>query len=183
MPVVSAPGSVVSGSLVCSNLGLVAATSATCAATAVDNNGAPVPVTVDGCVASSGSAASLPAGATLTCAVRYTTPGTPGGSDTAPIAVTLTGTTGAVNDSNGGTTSGGNNSTAALTVAIIDALNDSASVPFGAGGRLNLVANDTLGSNPANPAAAALGSCPSHWRRSLPRPCSIGSTRRPSVRG
>ena len=154
VPVVSAPGSVVSGSLVCSNLGLVAATSATCAATAVDNNGAPVPVTVDGCVASSGSAASLPAGATLTCAVRYTTPGTPGGSDTAPIAVTLTGTTGAVNDSNGGTTSGGNNSTAALTVAIIDALNDSASVPFGAGGRLNLVGNDTLGSNPANPAAA-----------------------------
>ena len=154
LPAVSAPGASVSGSLVCSNIGLVAASSATCGATAVDSSGTPVPVTVDTCVASSGSAASLPVGATLTCAIRYTTPGTAGGTDTAPVAVTVTGTTGAINDSNGGTTSGGNNSTAALTVTIIDALNDSASAPFGTGGTLNLVVNDTVGASAANPGAA-----------------------------
>ncbi len=151
LPAVSAPGSSVNGSLVCSNIGLVAATSATCAATAVDSSGAPVALTVGACVASSGSAASLPVGATLTCAVGYTTPGTAGGTNTAPVAVTLTGTTGAANDSNGGTGTGGNNSTAAA-VAMIDALNDSASAPFGNGGTLNLLANDTLGA-----AAATVG--------------------------
>jgi len=36
---------------------------------------------------------------------------------------------------------------------------------------------------PANQAAAVPGSCPSHWRPSLARPCYIGSTRRPSVPG
>ena len=144
LPAVSAPGSVVTGGLVCSNIGLVAATSATCAASAADSSGAPVTLTVGACVASSGSAASLPVGATLTCAVSYTTPGTTGGTNTSPVAVTLTGTTGATNDSNGGTGTGGNNSTAA-TVAIIDALNDTASAPFGNGGTLNLLANDTQG--------------------------------------
>ena len=144
LPAVSAPGSVVTGSLVCSNVGLVAATAATCAATAADSSGAPVVLTVGTCLASSGTAASLPAGATLTCAVSYTTPGTAGGTNTTPVAVTLTGTTGAVNDSNGGTGTGGNNSTAA-TVAIIDAVNDTASAPFGSGGTLNLLANDTQG--------------------------------------
>ncbi len=148
LPAVSAPGAAVSGSLVCSNIGLVAATGATCAATAVDSSGAAVPVTVGACVASSGSAASLPVGATLTCPINYTAPGTPGGVDTAAISVVLTGTTGAVNDSNGGTGSGGNNSTTA-TVALIDAINDSASAPFGSGGTLNLIGNDTLGAGAA----------------------------------
>ncbi|KNZ32454.1 MAG: hypothetical protein AD742_11935 [Methylibium sp. NZG] len=152
LPAVSAPGSVVSGSLVCSNIGAVAATAATCAATAADSTGAPVVLTVGACVASSGSAASLPTGATLTCPVSYTTPGTTGGTNTTPVAITLTGTTGATNDSNGGTGTGGNNSTAA-TIAIIDALNDTASAPFGNGGTLNLLANDTQGAAAATAGA------------------------------
>ena len=49
-----------------------AAANATCTATGVDSTAAAVPVTVGACVASSGTAASLPAGATLTCAVRAT---------------------------------------------------------------------------------------------------------------
>ena len=81
-------------------------------------------------------------GATLTCAVSYTTPGTAGGTDTAPVSVTLTGTTGATNDSNGGTTAGGNNSTVA-SITIIDAVNDTASVPAGSTGQTsNLATND-----------------------------------------
>jgi uncharacterized repeat protein (TIGR01451 family) len=154
IPPVSAPGSSVGGSLVCRNIGAAAAINATCAATALDSAGSPVPVTIGACVASSGSSASLPAGASLVCPITYTTPGTAGGADTVPVAVVLTGTTGAVNDSNGGTGSGGNNSTAALTVTIIDALDDSLSLPFGTSGTVNLTANDGLGAAPANPAAA-----------------------------
>ncbi|MDH5539080.1 MAG: hypothetical protein OEY03_06735, partial [Rhizobacter sp.] len=146
---VSAPGSSVSGSLVCNNIGASAATGATCSATALDSAGAPVPVTVGACVASAGSAANLPAGATLTCPVAYTTPGTAGGTDTGPVAVVLTGTTGAANDSNNA-----NNSTAALTVAIIDAVDDSVSVPFGSTASVTLTANDGFGAAPADPGAA-----------------------------
>ena len=153
LPAFSAPGSAVSGSLVCSNIGLVAATGATCTATAADSTGAPIVVTVGACIASAGNAASLPQGATLTCPVSYVAPGTPGGTDTAPVSVVLTGTTGAVNDSNGGVTTGGNNSTVA-TVSLIDALNDTASAPFGSAGTVNLIANDTLGALPATPGAA-----------------------------
>ena len=60
VPAVSAPGSTVSGSIVCTNAGPTAAVNATCTATALDSSGAPVAVTVGVCTASSGSAASLP---------------------------------------------------------------------------------------------------------------------------
>lgn len=152
LPAVSAPGAGVSGNLVCRNIGLASATSATCTATAIDSNGAPVAVAVGPCVASSTSAASLAPGASLTCPFQYTTPGTPGGGDTVPTAVTVTGVTGATNDNNGRNSNGGNNSTA-VTVAVIDAVNDSANLPFGTAGTVNLVLNDNLGG-----AAAAPGS-------------------------
>ena len=140
LPTIAAPGATVTGQIVCTNAGPAAAINATCVA--VGNNGSMVSVTGAGCVASTGTAASLPLGATLICPIQVVMPGTPGGADTPPLNVTVTGTTGATNDSNGGAGAGGNNSTTAL-ITLIDAVDDTDTKPAGAVGvTTNVGGND-----------------------------------------
>ena len=112
LPTAAAPGATVTGTLTCTNnSATTAATQATCSATGavvsnckINNTGAVVTPPVD-----------VPAGGNLTCTVTATAPATG--------TLSFTGTTGASNDSNGGTTVGGNNSTPAA-VPVIDAVND-----------------------------------------------------------
>ncbi|MFO1341544.1 MAG: hypothetical protein U1F05_00165 [Burkholderiales bacterium] len=135
VPAVAAPGSTVTGSIVCTNNGPAVATSATCVASGVG-------VSTGACVASAGTAASLPVGATLTCPVTIVMPGTAGGGDTPETAVAVTGTTGASNE----TVTGNNGSNG--SVAIIDALNDNlGSIGGVAGGTTatSVLGNDTVG--------------------------------------
>ncbi len=137
LPAVSSPGAVVNGSITCVNVIASGATaiSATCDATAVDSLGNPVPVTVSACVAPVPT--NVVVGGSVTCSISYVTPGTPGGADTNPVSVSLTGVTNALNDSNPG-----NNTTPAL-IAIIDAVDDSAGVPGGTvGATTPLASND-----------------------------------------
>lgn len=145
LPAASSPGASIAGTVTCTNTGPATASNAVCNVVAVDSTSTIVPVNMGTCNASSGTAASLPVSATLVCPFNYNTPGVPGGTDTVPVSVTLTGVAGAANDSNGGLSRGGNNSTAAIVVAIIDARDDTVNVPFGVAGTLSLVANDTNG--------------------------------------
>jgi mucin-19 len=145
LPSVGAPGAVVSGQIVCSNSGPNTATNATCTATAVDSLGNPVTITVGTCTPSNGSTlAAVLNGGTLTCSVSYTVPGTAGGSDTTPVSVIVTARTGADNDTNGGNTAGGNNSTSVGGIAtIIDAVNDTdAKLGGSVGATTTLTTND-----------------------------------------
>ncbi|MCX7557062.1 GEVED domain-containing protein, partial [Xanthomonadaceae bacterium JHOS43] len=145
IPAVLEPGEVVAGAtLTCTNAGPSSATNATCVpsvdAGAISNLVClPTPPT------------NVAMGNAIICTFDYTAPGTPGGSDTGPTDVTFTGTTGAVNDSNGGTGTGGNNSTV-LNPPIIDALDDDfTGTPIDgvAGGTTpSVIGNDTLGNGP-----------------------------------
>ena len=133
-PAVAAPGSTVTGSIVCTNNGPAAATNATCVASGAG-------VSTGACTASAGSATS--AGrrhADLRGHHRDARHG--GGSDTPETAVAITGTTGRSNE----TVTGNNGSNA--SVAIIDAVNDNVgSIGWGSGwhdGDVG-VGNDTVG--------------------------------------
>ena len=145
LPAVGAPGSTVTGTIVCTNNGPAAATNATCSASGAG-------VMTGSCTASSGTAASLPVGATLTCPVVVSMPGTPGGSNTPETAVTVSGTTSATNE----IVTGNNGSSA--TVAIIDALDDNlGTIGGGVGGTtaVSVLGNDTVGA-----VGATLGGSP-----------------------
>ena len=129
LPTVLEPGEAVTGAtLTCTNAGPGAAAAATCVPS-VDagtiSNIVCVPAT---------PVASLPAapapGSSIVCTFDYTAPGTPGGSNTPETGVVFTGTTGATNDTNGGTGTGGNNTTT-VNAPIIDAVDDTTSVPGG----------------------------------------------------
>jgi hypothetical protein len=145
IPAISSPGSLVNGTITCTNVitgtPTAPATQATCSATAVDSNGAPVAVTVGPCTPPT-PVASLAVSGTITCPISYTTPGTPGGTETVPTSVSLTGVTGALNDNNSG-----NNQTPAI-VPIIDAVNDADGKPGGTlGAQTNLFPNDDFPTN------------------------------------
>jgi uncharacterized repeat protein (TIGR01451 family) len=100
-PASSTAGATVTGVLTCTNsAGGAAALSATCTATATTPSG--LLVTIGSCTPTV-PVASLAAGASISCNVSVNVP-TSG-------SFTVTGLTGANNDVNGGTTSGGNNST------------------------------------------------------------------------
>ncbi|MEX8495664.1 SdrD B-like domain-containing protein [Sphaerotilus sp.] len=132
------PGSPVTGTLTCANSGPTAATQATCGAT-----GATVGACTVGGAAVALPVASLPAGSAIVCAITATAP--------ASGVVALTGLTGATNDTQGGTGSGGNNSTMA-SLPVIDAVNDGPATVPATGGTIALLANDTLGGLPVTPA-------------------------------
>lgn len=86
--------------------------------------------------------ADVASGATLSCTFTYQAPGSQGGTDEPTTAVTFTGTTGAANDLDGGVTTGGNNQTTRAAV-VIDALDDTATLPGGLSGQTSpLDAND-----------------------------------------
>ena len=138
LPGAASPGSTVTGTLTCTNSGPSAATQATCAAA-----GATVGACTVGGVAAILPVASLPAGSAIVCAITATAP--------ASGVLTLTGLTGATNDTQGGTGPGGNNSTAA-TLPVIDAVNDGPATVPATGGTLDLLVNDTLGGSPVTPA-------------------------------
>ncbi len=138
IPAVLAPAQLLEGlSLTCANEGSDAATNVDC-----------VPTTDAGeisaleCVPAV-PVASLEAGASIACTFDFTTPGTPGGSDTSETAVAFTGTTSAGNDSTAG------NNVDSETAAIIDALDDDfSSVPIDsmAGGETaSVFGNDAIG--------------------------------------
>ena len=100
LPTTASVGVPYSGTLKCTNsaTATASATAATCSV-----SGLPPGVTIGTCTPT--PPATVAAGASISCAVS--------GTPTAPGATTLTATTGATNDSNGGTGTGGNNSTSA----------------------------------------------------------------------
>ena len=112
-PATATAGNTVTGLITCTNaVGGAAALNATCSAVGTAPAGLTVTV---GICSPPVPVASLPAGSTITCAVAVKVPAT--GS------FTVTGVTGAQNDGNGGTGSGGNNSTAfTQTVALAASL-------------------------------------------------------------
>ncbi len=139
LPTVVRPGQQVSGlGLTCRNAtGVAAATGALCQPSASVGT-----VTNLQCAPASGS--TIAAGAAIACTFDYTAPGTLGGGRESTTAVVFTGTTGATNDSNGGLTSGGNNSVSS-TATLIDAVNDGPATVPSTGARVPLYGNDTLG--------------------------------------
>ncbi len=94
------------------------------------------------CTPASGS--TVAAGAAIACTFDYTAPGALGGSRETATAVVFTGTTGAANDSNGGLTTGGNNSVSS-SATLIDAVSDGPATVPSTGARVPLYGNDTLG--------------------------------------
>ncbi|MCK6425437.1 MAG: hypothetical protein L6Q75_10130, partial [Burkholderiaceae bacterium] len=146
VPTQAGPGSVVSGTLVCSNVGAAAATAATCTVSGLDSTGASVPVTVGACTASAGSVASLPAGATLSCPIEYTQPGASGGADTAATGVSFSSTSSASNEPASATA----NNSGSDSVATVDALDDGGtSTPAGSAASVNVLGNDQVGTGAA----------------------------------
>lgn len=140
LPSVSRPGDTVTGTLTCQASAGDAA-NVSCGASARDSLGAPLPVSVTGCVVGVTPAslplASLTNGDSIVCSVSYTTPGTPGGSEVPTTSVTLVGSTGASNDGNSG-----NNETS-VTTPFIDAVDDFSGWPGGStGATSNLSVND-----------------------------------------
>ncbi|TAG79419.1 MAG: hypothetical protein EAZ21_10465, partial [Betaproteobacteria bacterium] len=139
-PALIGPGQSAIGEVVCTNNGAIAATAVFCTATTV-TPGAIVSVGV--CTPSAGStAASLLPGGTLTCALSVTAPGVRGGADEPATILVIDGNTTATNESPGST----NNNTSTGTLAIVDAINDAATVGSVAGGTVIILANDRLGS-------------------------------------
>ncbi len=148
LPTAFGPGGTVTGlTLTCANAGPASATSATCAPSA--SAGA-----ISNLSCSTTLPATVAAGASVICTFSYTAPGVQGGSDTSATTITFTGTTGATNDSNGGTGTGGNNTTTSTARSIIDALNDTfGPIDSGTGGTTaSVLANDTNGAAAATTA-------------------------------
>jgi uncharacterized repeat protein (TIGR01451 family) len=138
LPTLLSPGTRYSGlTLTCSNAaGGAAALAASCAPGVSAGT-----VTGVACAPASGSAVA--AGASVVCTFDYTSPGTAGGSDTADTAITFTGTTGATNDANLA------NNTATADIALIDALDESTTTPYGTAATLSIRVNDSRGTTAA----------------------------------
>ncbi|MEY2873975.1 MAG: hypothetical protein RLZZ373_1346, partial [Pseudomonadota bacterium] len=121
--------------LTCTNAaGGASATSPTCTPTASVG-------TVGDLVCTPAAGTDLAAGAAVVCTFSYTAPGVRGGGDEPTTAVVFRGQTGAVNDSNGGTSANGNNLTLA-SATLIDALDDTDSRPAGLTGQTTNVAEN-----------------------------------------
>ena len=95
----------------------------------------------------SGSAASLPVDASLSCPISYTQPGTANsGTNTVPTSVTVTANTSATNEP----ASNSADNSASDSVAIIDALDEAASsTPAGTPASVNVLGNDQVGTSAA----------------------------------
>ncbi|MFV0478716.1 MAG: DUF642 domain-containing protein [Parahaliea sp.] len=154
-PALITPGSTVNGMISCTNTGFGFAPDPLCIASAVDSNSNPVAVTMGSCtVLPSGNASPLVSNHRIECGFSYTVPGSPGGSSTLPASVTVTGHTDADNDEFD------HNNNASVVVSIIDAVNDSISVPGGSVSvTANLAGNDDFPAG-SNFALAAGSNCP-----------------------
>ena len=141
------PGQRVTGAtLTCTNAaGSAVATGTRCAPSASAG-------TIDALACSPAVGTDLAAGAAIVCTFDYTAPGTPGGTREALASVTFTGVTGALNDTQGGTGTGGNN-TVTRTAPVVDAVDDGPATVGAAGGRVPLYGNDALGGGVPAPAS------------------------------
>ncbi len=157
IPAAVAPGASYTGlTLTCTNNGPGAAVAGSCV---------PSTTTTGATVSAVNCTPSAPAtvGATapnnsIACTFSYKAPDMAGGVDSPTQTVALVGTTGAVNDSNGGIGTGGNNQVV-LSRPVIDAVNDApATQQYSATGSTSypLLGNDQLGttSNPTVGTAA-----------------------------
>ncbi|WP_217427402.1 SdrD B-like domain-containing protein [Sphaerotilus uruguayifluvii] len=132
LPKVVAPGQTYSGlTLTCTNAAGGATAQAPLCAPSVSTG------TISGLSCSPAGAATLAAGAAITCTFSYTAPGTQGGSDEPTTALVFTGTTGASNDSVA------SNNTTQAPATLIDAVDDVEARRGGLGGQTSrLDAND-----------------------------------------
>ncbi len=169
LPLTAAVGSAYVGSYTCANLGVAAATSATC-----DAANLPPGISVTGCTISPANAvwtqpAAVPAGQTVTCSVA----GTASSAGTVSVVVT----TGAGNDPNTA------NNTASRSVLVSNPpvpVADASSSVAGSAGSFNVAANDTkpLGSTYSQTATTCTpaGSMSSAGLASYTAPSLIGAT-------
>jgi Bacterial Ig domain len=142
VPSAASPGATVNGTITCTNLSGTAV-DASCTASAQDQSGANIALTVSGCVPTPPVMRTV--GQTIQCNVSYTMPGARGGVDTAPTSVTVTAVASAINDS-----VAGNNTAPGVTV-MVDALNDTSNAAFGVATSINVMTNDTKGTATATP--------------------------------
>lgn len=144
LPPSLSPGGTYSGlTFSCTNSGGTAATNATC--TIAVSAGA-----VSGVSCSPTTpVASLAPGGSVSCTYTFQAPGSQGGADTPPAVITFTATGNADNDGNAS-----NNSDSGQT-PLVDALDDSVSLPANTvGATFNVAGNDQVGSGSVPPAAS-----------------------------
>jgi hypothetical protein len=150
LPSFLSPGQTYTGlQLTCTNLGPNFALAPTCS------------VFVDaGTVSSFNCAPTLPSAlavnAAIDCTFTYTAPGTLGGSDTPPRVVNFTGITGAGNDSDATNNLVQGLSPSGQVPLVIDAIDDSITLPALTGGTVSILNNDQLGTT-TNPTVSASG--------------------------
>lgn len=128
------PGQTVTGlSVTCTNVGTAPATDATCAVTVTAG-------TVLNLSCSPSPPATVNPNEAIICTFDYQAPGSQGGTDEPTSQVTITYSTGASNDLDP------NNNTTSNTASVLDAVDDSTSVPWTATAQnFNLATNDQYG--------------------------------------
>jgi uncharacterized repeat protein (TIGR01451 family) len=151
-PAIVGPGQTIAGEIVCTNNGAIAATGMTCTAL-TSTPGASV--SVGTCVAEGlgSTLTSVQPGGALRCPLTIIAPGVRGGADEAATQVLINSNTSATNETLG---NDGNNANTG-SIAIIDAINDAGSVGSVAGGTINLIGNDRLGSSASAPSVGMGG--------------------------
>jgi uncharacterized repeat protein (TIGR01451 family) len=134
LPAVLSPGQVVADvALTCRNAaGGAAATSPTCVPNASVGRISAVTCTPV-------APATLASGEAIVCRFSYTAPGVPGGTAEVDTSVTLTGTTGALNDADLA------NNTATASAKLIDAVDDGLVTVASTGGAIDVWPNDRVG--------------------------------------
>lgn len=137
LPPTAGPGAVLDGTLTCTNgTDMGVALHPVCTAAAEPDSG--VTVTLGTCTPAL-PVDSLAAGATITCPITVTLPGTPGGADEPKQVVAIGGSTTADGDSNPA------NNTTSVVLNIIDALDDRQTATVGTAASLNVLDNDQSG--------------------------------------
>lgn len=150
LPIAVAPGQTYSGlQLLCTNLGPNLALSPTCSVSVSVG-------VVSGLSCVPSNPATLAQNAAITCTFNYTAPGTLGGTDTPPQTVQFTGITNAQNDTNASNNIVQGVAPSGQITIVIDAIDDSATIPSETGGTVPLLPNDQLGTT-TNPSVGVAG--------------------------
>ncbi|MBK6854736.1 MAG: hypothetical protein IPG93_24975 [Burkholderiales bacterium] len=157
VPAAVGPGQVVSGvTLTCTNGGASAATAATCVPSLTSTAaGTTTPVTITGLTCSA-TPTNVAVAGSIVCTFGFTAPGTTGGLDNSTTQLNYLGLTNATNDGVAA------NNTATASSLMVDALNDTTSLPGGLTGQtFNVATNDQVpaGATFTRPAGAAGGTC------------------------
>ena len=150
LPTSAGPGAVLNGRIDCTNTSTVTtATNPTCNATA----GTPTGATVNqsACTYTAGSSAtSVLAGGVISCPISVMIPANQPDSQVLPTTVGVNATTSADNDNNPA------NNSDSKAIGIVDAVNDSTTVPFGTAGTLSVLSNDEVGAAGATSATVSI---------------------------